>query len=45
MRPLFAVCVCVCLSRGSIVRPGPYVYAVCLHLSQGAPAGVVSDNA
>ena len=43
IRPLFAVC--VCLSRGSIVRPRPYVYIVGLHLPQGALAYVGSDNA
>ena len=31
--------------RGSIVRPRPYVYMVGLHLPQGAPAYVGSDNA
>ena len=31
--------------QGIICSVRPYVYAVCLHLSQGAPAGVGSDNA
>ena len=31
------MCGCVCLSRESIGRPRPYVYAVGVHLPQGAP--------
>ena len=53
VRPLFAVCLsvylsvclCVCVCTWSIVRPRPYVYIVGLHLPQGAPAYVGSDNA
>ena len=38
------VCVCVCLCTGSVGRPRPYVYAVGLHLPQGAPACVGYDH-
>ena len=50
------VCVCMracvraraharlCVSRGSVGRPRPYVYDVGLHLPQGAPACVGYDH-
>ena len=40
-----SVCLCVCVCTWSIVRSRPYVYIVGLHLPQGAPAYVGSDNA